>query len=198
MNFEDLQKTWQAQTAGARITIDADVLLKEVRRNQDHFCAIILWRDIREVGVALLLAVFFVYCGLRFHDWVPYVLTSACCGVGAFMGVDRVRQRRRQPAVNDSLKTCIESSLRQVNHQIWLLKNVLWWYLSPFAAGLGVAVGISIWRSRHTGVVVAGLSVYLLAVALLFWGVYWLNQYAVRKGLEPRRQELETLLASLQ
>ena len=27
--------------------------------------------------------------------------------------------------------------------------------------------------------------------------VYWLNQYAVRAELEPRRQELATLLASL-
>jgi len=27
--------------------------------------------------------------------------------------------------------------------------------------------------------------------------VYWLNQLAVRKHLEPRRQELESLLAGL-
>jgi hypothetical protein len=27
-------------------------------------------------------------------------------------------------------------------------------------------------------------------IAVVFVGVYWLNQYAVRKELEPRRQEL--------
>jgi hypothetical protein len=33
---------------------------------------------------------------------------------------------------------------------------------------------------------------------LLLAGVYWLNRYAVRAGLEPRRRELQELLASLQ
>ena len=32
---------------------------------------------------------------------------------------------------------------------------------------------------------------------LLFGGVYWVNQYAVRSQLEPRRQELQALLAGL-
>jgi hypothetical protein len=33
MNFEALQKAWQSQDASAKMTIDADVLLKEVRHN---------------------------------------------------------------------------------------------------------------------------------------------------------------------
>ena len=59
MNFEDLQKAWQSQDAGAKVTINADVLLKEVRRNQRHFRATIFWRDVREVGVAFLLTLLF-------------------------------------------------------------------------------------------------------------------------------------------
>ena len=34
MNFDDLQKAWQSQDAAAKVTINADVLLKEVRRIQ--------------------------------------------------------------------------------------------------------------------------------------------------------------------
>ena len=37
----------------------------------------------------------------------------------------------------------------------------------------------------------------LLVFPLLYWGLYRLNQFVVRKSLEPRRQELETLLTSL-
>jgi hypothetical protein len=37
-----------------------------------------------------------------------------------------------------------------------------------------------------------------LFLALLYWGIYWLNQFAVRRALDPRRQELETLLAGLE
>ena len=198
MSFEDLQKTWQSHNPGATVTLDADLLLKEVRRNQHHFWSMIFWRDAREVGVCFLMALFFVYCAARTHDWTPYLIVLACCAVGGFMIVDRVLERRKQPVMNEALKDCIESSLRQVNHQIWLLRNVLWWYLSPFAAGLGISGAIAMWRARHAGLAVTSLAVYLLVLAVIYWGIYQLNQYAVRKTLEPRRQELQDLVAGLE
>jgi len=39
--------------------------------------------------------------------------------------------------------------------------------------------------------------VYCVFCVLLFWGVYLLNQRAVRKELNPRKEELEQLLNSL-
>ncbi len=198
MKFEDLQKTWQSKDANAKVTINTDMLLKEVRHNQQQFRAMILWRDVREVGVAFLLTLFFLHQGMRHHDWTDYLLAFAGFGVGNFMVVDRLIQRRKQPVANDSLKSCIESSLLQVNHQIWLLKNVFWWYLLPVLVGLGILIVSQIWKSRHDGPFgIIFLTGYALFCALFFWGVYWFNQYAVRKGLEPRRQELESLLAGL-
>jgi 4-hydroxybenzoate polyprenyltransferase len=88
--------------------------------------------------------------------------------------------------------------LFQVNHQIWLLKNVFWWYLLPIAAALGISFGVSAWHWRQEGIPMAtGIILFVLVCALTYGGVYWLNQIAVRKDLEPRRQELETLLSSL-
>jgi Na+/proline symporter len=198
MNFEDFQKSWQSQNAGAKVTIDADVLLKEVRRNQRQFWATIFWRDVREVGACFLLTLYFSYRGLRHDDWTDCLVGFACFGVGTFMVVDRVLQRRKQPASNDSLKTCVETSLLQVNHQIWLLKNIFWWYLLPIAAALGISIGCSTWHSRHDGLAAAiGFIFSALFCALIYWGVYWLNQFAVRKNLDPRRKELEALLAGL-
>jgi len=144
--------------------------------------------------VAFLLTVFFFYHGLRHGNWTFCLLGFACFGVGAFMLVDRLLQRGKRPVAKDPLKTCIEGSLFQVNHQIWLLKNILWWYLSPFVAAWGISVGVSIWQLRHVGLsAVIGWGICIL----IYWGVYRLNQIAVRKDLEPRRQELEALLASL-
>ena len=198
MNFENLQKTWQSQNPCAQVTINADVLLKEVRRNQQQFRMTIFWRDVREVGVAFLLTVLFLYLGMRHHDWTDAVLALACFGVGTFMVVDRLLQRSKQPASSDSLKTCIEGSLLQVNHQIWLLKNVLWWYLMPFTVALGISIGHSVWRTSNPGFPALMIGVIsALFVALVYWGIYRLNQYAVQKSLEPRRQGLETLLAGL-
>jgi len=54
MNFEELQKAWQCQhkhtSAKFTINANADVLLNEVRRNQQEFRATIFWRDVREVA----------------------------------------------------------------------------------------------------------------------------------------------------
>ncbi len=198
MNFETLQQAWQSQDAGAKITFNADLLLQEIRRNQQHFQAKIFWRDVREVGVAFLLTLYFSYHGLRHNDWTDYLVGFACLGVGTFMVADRLRQRRKMPVANDPLKACAESSLLQVKHQIWLLKNILWWYLLPLAVALAIGFSYSTWHAQPSGAA-AMLSwmICMLVLALVYWWIYRLNQFAVRKSLEPRRQELETLLASL-
>jgi len=36
-----------------------------------------------------------------------------------------------------------------------------------------------------------------LFLVLVGWFIYWLNQFAVRNQLEPRRQELQALFGSL-
>ncbi len=198
MNFEVLQKAWQSQDASAKMTIDADVLLKEVRHNQQHFRATIFWRDVREVGVAAIMACLFLHWAIRDREWSLYLLSLGCFGVGLFMLVDRWLQRKKQPVTNDPLRSCIEASLLQVNHQIRLLKNVLWWYLLPVMVGLAAVIGSQTWAIRDGGArVFIFMTGCTLFCGLVFWGVYWLNQFTVRKGLEPRRQELETLLASL-
>ena len=198
MNFEELQEAWQSQDTSAKVTIRADALLKEVRRKQRQFRATIFWRDVRELGVAAFLTWLFLHWAIRDREWSLYLLSLACASVGIFMLGDRWVQRKRQPAANDSVRSCVEASLMQVNHQIWLLKNVVWWYLLPIQIGLAALIGSVAWQARSAGLaVIMGLAAFALVCGLLGWGVYHLNQIAVRKSLEPRRQELETLLSSL-
>jgi len=199
MNFDDLQKAWQSQDPGPKVTINADLLLKEVRRNQRQFRAEIFRRDFREVGVCFLMFLFFLGWGVRGQLWSMYLLAFCCLGVGSFFLVDRRIQRRRQPVKNDSLQACIENSLFQVNHQIRLLKNVFWWYLLPILIGLCGVSAQTVWSFRAQGLtsmIWAG-TVYIVTYGLTYGFVYWLNQRAVRKELDPRRKELEALLASL-
>src|ERR1019366_8604075 len=198
MNFEDLQKAWQSQDASAKVTIDSGVLLKEVRRNQQHFRATIFWRDVREVGVAAFMTWLFLHWAIREREWALYLLSLACLGVGSFMLADRWLQHKRRPITNDSVRACAEASLIQVKHQIWLLKNVFWWYLLPIQVGLGALICSVGWQARFAGLaVIIGLTAFALVCGLICWGVYRLNQFAVRKSLEPRRQQLETLLSGL-
>jgi CubicO group peptidase (beta-lactamase class C family) len=194
MNFENLQKVWQSQDAAAKVTINADVLLNEVRRNQLCFRRMIIWRDVREVGVAALLAPVFIYSGWRTH-WTLYLSAFACFVVGVDMVLDRLQQKKESPDSHGSLKDCAATSLAEVNHQIWLLKNILWNYILPLSLPVLLFFGWCAWSMP--GPVTAKI-LFLLCligfVLLIDVGTYWLNQFAVRKGLEPRRQELEKLL----
>lgn len=201
MNFEDLQKSWQAQDTAKQVSINADALLSQVRREQLAFRRTIFWRDVREVGVAALLVPVFIASGLRVN-WTLHLCAFGCFVVGAYFLIDRWRQRKKTPDLHDSLKDCAATALAEVSHQIWLLKNILWWYLLPIYVPMLVFFGCLGWDLP--GSVVAKLAVLLgmlcpmCFVTVLYAWIYWLNQRAVTKDLEPRRQELEKLLAGLE
>ncbi len=199
MNPDELQQVWQSQMAGRQLTINANVLLQQVERNKKSFETMIFWRDFQEVGVSLAMVPLWFWLGGKFElPWTWWLCLPALLWIAGFMIVDRIRQRRRQPKQGKPLRTCVEASLAQVEHQIWLLRNVFWWYLLPPGAAMAAFFGDLAWGVREAGwvgeLIVVGI---VIVVGLVLWGVYWLNQTTVRDELEPRRRELQSLLASL-
>ncbi|MHC4738356.1 MAG: hypothetical protein ACYS9Y_05565 [Planctomycetota bacterium] len=185
MTFDELQKTWQSQQDDFKLRIDSDILLSEVKRNQRSFVNAIFWRDVREAGIGVLLVAVFLYFGIKSGLWPLYLLAIFSLWVSVFIVVDRILQKSRQTYPSDSLFNCVNSSLAQINHQILLLRNVLWWYVAP------LGVGLIIWFGY------CGSLKDIVVVVFLCWGIYWLNQRAIRKELAPRKHELEELLSSL-
>ena len=201
MTFDELQKNWQSQPADPKLAIDCKLLLREVKRNQRCFEAAIFWRDVREVAVAIILVAVFMYYGIRDSLWPLCLIALLCLWVAVFMVTDRIIQKRKQPCLSGTLFNCIKSSLAQINHQIWLLRNVLWWYLGPLGVGLMIffsSAGISVMINENPSIGwVLFIVGCIVGTILLYWGIYWLNQRAVHKDLIPRKNELEELLNSL-
>jgi len=196
---DELKQAWQSQASQQRLTLDAGLVLNEVRRNERQFAAMIYSRDVREVGVALVLVPVWIFMGIKLTlPWSWYLVIPALLWVAGFMIVDRVRQRPHHPEPGDTLRRSVEKSLAQVEHQIWLLRNVLWWYLLPPFAAMVVFPAHRAWLTRDDGWQSLGeFAGVTFTFSLVFGFIYWLNQYAVRKQLEPRQQELQTLLRSL-
>ena len=200
MNADDSRKAWQQQSSQTRLAIDPELLLEELRRKDLRFHSTIFWRDVREVGTSLLMVPVWLYMGVRLSlPWTWYLTVPVLVWVAGYMLTDRMRHKRQPPEPSEPLRQSLQSSLAQVEHQIWLLRNIIWWYLLPLALSMLAFFGQVAWQMRSVGwlsvLFVAGVAVIggtILAV------VYWLNQYAVRTGLEPRRRELETLLLSLE
>jgi hypothetical protein len=200
MDPDDFQQAWQTQFSQTRLTIDAEQLLNKVRRNQQQFNAAIWWRDVREVGVALLMVPLWFVMGSKLSlPWTWYLMVPVLIWIAAFLPADRMLRRRRSPEPSEPLRQCLESSLAEVGHQAWLLRNVFWWYILPPALAMLAFFGQLAWETRAAGWWVVLPFTGLVTVEAIVLGViYRLNQHCVRSTLEPRRQELESLLASLE
>lgn len=199
MSPDKFQEAWQAESAKSRITIDASLLLKEVQHSQQDLRATIFWRDFREVGVALVMLPLWFFLGYAFSlPWTWYLTVPALLWTIGFILVDRLRHKQKSPVPGESLLTCVKDSLAQVEHQIWLLRNVAWWYLLPFTIAILAFFAQTSWRTAdNQGEFLSSMTASCTFLFVLYGFIYWLNQYAVRKQLEPRRQELLALLASL-
>jgi CubicO group peptidase (beta-lactamase class C family) len=205
MDPDKYQQAWRAESSQTRVTVDADLLLKGVQRSQRNFRATIFWRDFREVGVSLLLLPLWFYMGAKLSlPWTWYLTVPALVWVAGFFLVDRMRYKQKCIGPGETLLESVKESLIQLEHQIWLLRNVFWWYLLPFTISIlafFAHVTLIAWVPSEgwLGTVAqAGFFVFLSAFLFAVYGfVYYLNQRAVRTQLEPRRQELLALRASL-
>src|SRR6188474_1947093 len=111
---DNLQQAWQTQSR-TRVTIDADLLKNEVRRNQRNFAATVFWRDVREVGIAVVMVPAWVVLGVKFNlPWTWYLMLPALLWIAGFMLVERIRQRKQGGEADDSLTERLASSLAQV------------------------------------------------------------------------------------
>ncbi len=199
MNPDELKAVWQSQTAPRRLTIDADVLLQQLRRNQKDFEALIFWRDLKEVGVAMVMLPVWIWLGRRYDlPWTWYLGIPAMLWIAGFMVLDRIRQKGREPRPSAALRECAEHSLAQVEHQIWLLRNVFWWYLLPPSVAVGAFFAQVAWMARDGGWKAGWIMTGVVAFSVLVdWAIYWMNQTVVREELEPRQRELQALIGNL-
>ncbi|MBL8892442.1 MAG: hypothetical protein JNL67_20875 [Planctomycetaceae bacterium] len=198
MSFDDLKSKWLAHDHGIPLDINAELLLREVRRNH-RALELQLWqRDFGEVVAAALITAVFATLAVSLHEWSLLLCAAGSLVVGCFFVVDRWRQRLRRSSFGDSLISTIEASLLEVEHQIWLLRNILWWYLLPLVPGIVTFLATTSWQASGEGLAQQVIIVVVgFICAAAFWSVYRINQREVKVTLEPRRIELEELRSRL-
>jgi hypothetical protein len=183
MNLDDFKEPWQQRQRALDGRVDH--VIKKVRSRMAGFDRTIWWRDMRESLAAILLIVWYCY------DLFQQQSALAKCGAGlgivacvfilAVLHWARVKGKGARPDL--PVEDYRWAELDRVDRQIWLLRNVHWWYLGPLL--IAVAVQIAAMMPDPEGLVM-----FATSVIPLFGFIYWLNQVAVKNQLMPLRQEL--------
>lgn len=200
MELDKFQQAWKSDAAQLRVSIDIELLTKEMQRSQQSFRSTVFWRDVRELGVGLLMIPIWIYLGIAMAlPWTWYLEIPASVWVMGFTILDRRRHTQKASQQSESLLHCSKESLRQVDHQIWLLRNVFWWYLLPYTVAImAFFVHVSWQASSDWWEFFARVGGFGLLTLVVYGVTYLVNQSVVRLQLEPHRQELLNLVASLE
>lgn len=188
MNASELEQLWQRQQPIKLSPENIAQIAATVGTVDRKFRRRIWWRDLREIAAVLILAVWF---GLSGQTWLRWLAVASVLFVAAWIIGSRivVKPDRDMPSVIERLQQMI----RETEMQIHLLRSVLWWYLLPCAVALFVMVLDSPPRNFSS----SQLLIFVSPLILFFLVIYWLNQWAVRKKLVPRRENLRHALAEL-
>ncbi len=200
MSLDKFQQAWKAEASQLKVTFDADLLSKQVQQSHDEFRSLIFWRDVREIGVSLLMIPIWFAMGIGLSlPWSWWLTVPALIWVAGFMLMDRKRHPKTPSEPGESLLFYAKESLSQVDHQIWLLRNVFWWYLFPFAISLSAFFINVAWNTTGTwwGAMLVGAPFGLFLYYLYRW-IYRLNQKAVRQQLAPRKEHLQRIVTNLE
>lgn len=192
MTLDEYREIWQDQEPREDLRPFEEEVLSEVKERSREYDRKLFWRDLREIGVAVLAAAFFGY--VAFAAGAPLMRIGAAVVVAAAAFVVWKLRRARRNGDAELASRPVAERLRaridQVERQIRLLESVLWWYLAPL--GIGVALmmisdGWGLWTAGE-----------LLLLVIVYGYIWHLNQRAVRRCHRPRRQELARLLRRLE
>jgi drug/metabolite transporter (DMT)-like permease len=188
MNASELEQIWNRQQSIKLSQEDIAQFAASVREVDQKFRRRIWWRDLREIGAALSVAAVF---GLVGQSWLRWISVASSVFVAAFIIRSRIilRPARETPNVIAQLHQMI----RETEMQTKLLRSVLWWYLLPCVVAISAFVLDRLpWKSNSRFLLIFGGTMGALSIM-----VYWWNQRAVRKVLEPRCKNLRHALGEL-
>ncbi len=192
MTLDDARSQWQNSNRELLTPTEREELIARVCRRAEKFGSEIFRRDAIETIVGLVLSVVFGMMFIAFD--MPLAKVGSGMAVVSILYIifrlHRTRTCVRPPRPDASVRDFCGAEIERLDRQIQQSRSILWWYIAPclFSANL-VFFGLA-----GFGWVSAG---YFLFTILFGWGVYWLNQYAVRKSMLPVRDELSALLNDL-
>lgn len=190
---EELKKIWQGASEEALIQFNQSRLFIEMEQKLKRFDDDIKHRNYTEIFVAILLIPIFTVVAYS----TPYPLSRLGAGLivlYCFFIIIKLSHTRKQKNKIDyttTLKQQLITTKTYIEKEKRLLNTVWYWYLLPPFAGC-----ILFWAGIPMSKWMLGL--LILFAALVNGSIWWLNQRAVKKGMNPLIEEIEATLEELE
>ena len=169
-------------------------LLNVVQRRYAGMERSIHGRDVREILAAVLVVGAFAAMWPLYRSSPVAILGVAliCLGAALIIYVLMSAQKPLPLPFHSSVLDFSRNRLAWLDGQIRLLRTVAWWYVAPLCVGCLLLN----WGIARGAWLVFGLQAFTaLAVAA---GIVVLNQWAVRRSLQPVRDDLARLIKALE
>ena len=198
LESDNLQQAWQTQSSQAKVSINADVLLKVVQRDQQSFRSVVQSSDYWGIGIAIVMVPVWIYMGIKDSTpWTWYLTVPVLVWWVVFPIVYRIRHPLKPAPSDEPLVHCVERSLSEIDDHVWFHSKSFWWSASPLFISVVTFAFHSAWlRSDDWLDLLSNMDSVVFFLAF-FAFLYFLIEKCGCEKYEPRRQELLALLKSL-
>ncbi|MEM6344221.1 MAG: hypothetical protein AAF927_10090 [Bacteroidota bacterium] len=184
MNFDNLQKVWDAQNNAPMYQLNESALHQIVLRKSRKAAR---YADINDFGLMGIMLVSSAL--LLFLDRGSlYAYLSAVCmlGIATYVGYQRWRRKRHNLAYDQSILGQLEQAIANTESEIRRSRNFVWWMLAPAAVPSLINMvqsGAPIWK--------------ICMISAAFVLSYFVTQWGLKSQYLPRKRSLEALRKKL-
>lgn len=197
MNLDDLKSNWQEKMLSTDAPENLPEYIAMLEQKTIKIDKDIKRRDRLEIGIALLLIpawIFGLFVSVSLIQTIGFVVAIASC---IYIPYKLVKAKQISPSKSDSMRAFLENERQKIVKQKQLLESVFWWYLGPLGISIGlITLGAT---ANEAGIPQPDvwLTGYLVAVAVLYAGIYVMNKNAAKKKFTPLLENIDKKLSDM-
>jgi hypothetical protein len=194
MSLEDIKREWRNEMERSISPSEFEQLLNVVQGRCADLERQVHGRDVREILAALIVIGAFAAMWPIYRASPAAILgvTLIVCGAG-FIVYSLLSARTPAPtSFQASVLECSRNRLAWLDRQISLLNSVLWWYVAP------ICLGCLLFGWGLTGGSPLAFGFHAVIILAIGAGIVRLNQWTVRRNLQPLRDEVVRLIENLE
>jgi hypothetical protein len=201
MNWNDYEAVWKRQEPPVGAGADITGLFATFASKSRKLHGVVRVRDIAEAsaGVFVSCILAFLWWKLGQTAWPIGISIALTLGVSALFVRERLRSHRFQLSADAPLLAKVENDIALLRHQRRMVQSLWVWYLGPCAAAT-IIIYVVIYRREPAWSPMRGSAMLMgfgAFFALVYWFAWEINRRALRKGIEPRLEELEKMVDDL-